>query len=627
MFRYLALLWHERNEADASTATSLLNRIVDVSPDLRISFECAGMTVLSNAVPGRVATGRCHLSGESGIVLGTLFRAPGLGEEASNARLTSLEQHASRLIVDSGGQELIDNYWGRYVAFINDPTRGAKLVIRDPMGGLPCFICKVGGVSVAFSCLEDCLSTGMFQFTLNWQHVAARVALGGWDMPDTGLQQCRELRPGRRMQLSRGREVQRELWSRSAVAARGTLDDLDLAADQLRAMTQSCTNSWASCYDSALVDISGGLDSSIVAACLARAPSKPRVTALKFHDAYTQPGETRRAQLVADHVGYELVDIDIQHQAIPVARLMAADLSVDLDLDVGVCEVLDARNHLARERGAAATFNGNPGDVLFGASTKEFGVLDYVHRHGFDNRVLKIALDVALMTDRSWWSMVAEGLRKPQPMSERDLAKITMEVRKLPSDRARQAVVEKIDLYCASAVAAGAPPGTSEFLSSFTRGMQYYNHFGTALKGGSAEPEPVYVLRSQPLVELCLRIPPYIKNAGGRERWVARQAFINAIPTQITSTFWKDPAPNCGQITLLQSMATFREFLNDGMLMKQHLLDEGKLREALAVGPVRRSAYPSEVHDYLIAELWVRRMSNALEKTRRSAEWPAVVHG
>lgn len=625
MLRYMALIWDEKREADARTVASLLNRILERSPDLRVSFECSGMKVLSNAEE-RMPTGRCHLSGESGIVLGTLFRVPDLGEAANNKRLTALQQRDSRLIVDSGGQELIDRYWGRYVAFVNDPTRGARMVIRDPMGGLPCFICKLHGVTVAFSCLEDCLGTGMFHFTLNWRHVAARVALGLWDVPDTGLQECLELRPGRRLRVSNGREVQSDLWSPLAVAARGTLDDLDLAAGQLRAMVQSCANSWASCYDNLLVDISGGLDSSIVAACLADAPSKPKVTALKFHDAYTRPGETRRAQLVADCTGYELVDVEIQHQPVPVHRLLAADLTVSLDYDVGVCEVLDAKNRVARECGATGTFNGNPGDVLFGASTKQFGVLDYVHRHGFDKHVLKIALDVALMTDRSWWSVLAEAIRKPLPMSQRDLATAVMAFRKLPGDRARQAVVENSDLYCAPARTADRAPGMSEFLSFFTRGMQYYNHFGTASKS-DVDPEPVYVLRSQPLVELCLRIPPYIKNAGGRERWVARQAFMNDIPTEITSTFWKDPAPNCSHIRLLQSLASFRELLNDGMLMKENLLDRRQLRDALAVGPVRRAAYPSEVHDYLIAELWVRRMTKAIERNRRPSMWPAVAHG
>lgn len=623
MFRYMAIVWNDRNEADAATAASLLNRIIEVSPDLRVSLACSGMKVLCNAQE-RVPTNRCRLAGDSGIVLGTLFRTPSLGKEAYNQRLATLQQIDTRLVLDSGGQELIDKYWGRYIAFLNDARRGAKMIIRDPMGGLPCFICKHYGVTVAFSSLEDCLRTGVFRFTLNWRHVAARVALGSWTVRETGLQECMELQPGHCFRISSDKATQTALWSALAVAARGQLDDINVAASSLRAMVQSCTNSWASCYDSLLTDISGGLDSAIVAACLARAPSKPTLTGVKFNDAYTQPGEARRARLVADRMGYELVDIKLQHKPTPIDRLLAADLTVNLELDVGVCEALDAKNKLAHEHGATGLFNGDPGDVLFGATTREFGAIDYVHHHGLDKRALKICLDVALMTDRSWWSVVAEAIKKPKPISTRDLAEATMAYRHLPADRPRQVMKENSELYHPITPVACRVRGMSEFISLFTGGAQYYNYFGTEANNIDADPEPVYILRSQPLVELCLRIPPHIKNAGGRERWVARLAFMNDLPPEITSTLWKDPAPNCTHVRLLRSMGSIREFLNDGMLVKEHMLDRRMLQDALTIGPVRRAADPSEVQDYLMAELWVRRMTRALASDRHSSARPSA---
>lgn len=621
MFRYVAVIWNDRNEADAVAAARLLKRMMSTSRDLRASFECPGMRVLCNARP-RTPSGPCHLSGESGVVLGTLFAAPLLMNDSYSTRLTALRQQDSHAIVGSAGRELVNKFWGRYVAFINDPRRDAKLVVRDPMGGLPCFVCKHQGVTVVFSHLGDCLSTGLLQFSLNWRHIAARVALGSWQLSETGLEGCMELHPGHSLRISKDGSNEIALWEPLAAAARDPLDDLNVAARNLRAMVQSCANSWASCYDNLLTDISGGLDSAIVAACLARAPSRPKVTALKF-SAQTASGETQRARLVADRLGYEFLDLELERRPIATTRLLSADPTANLELDVGVCEAVDAKMHLARERGAVGMFDGSPGDVLFGATTKEFGAIDYIHRHGLDKRALKVALDVALMTDRSWWDVISEALRKPKPMSARDLAAATMGYRHLPGEFARQIVDQKPDLISSMVPMSNGAPGILEFLTIFTGGAQFYNPFGSALRAFDADPEPVSILRSQPLVELCLRIPPYVKNAGARDRWVARLAFMDDLPTEITSTLWKDPAPNGTHERLLRSMESVRELLSDGILVKEKMLDQQKLRDALTFGAVRRPSFPSEVHDHIVAELWVRRMTRALEESRRP-EWPAA---
>lgn len=617
MFRYVTIIWNERDAAACSMAECIRERLSEVSRDLQTLFECPGIRVLST-LQGQRAADSCQLWNNTGVVLGTLFRTAAVGEGTNGIRLKSLDQHETQLVLDSSGKELVDRYWGRYVAFARDAQRGAKLIVRDPMGGLPCFVCEWHGVTVAFSCVIDCLRTGLFNFTLNWRHVAARVALGALPLRETGLEECMEVHSGSCLRIHGTKAVQTNLWSPTAIdSMQRPLEDINSAASCLKVVTQSCMNSWASCYEDVLLDVSGGLDSAIVAACLAKAPSRPRITAVKF-SAQPLPGETRRARRVASRLGFELVEIEVQYQPIAISRILTADPTVNLDLDVGVPELSDQKVSLAHERGALGIFNGDPGDVLFGASTKEFGARDYVHRHGFDIRALRIALDVALLTNRSWWSVLAEALKKPSPGATWVMPSLIMAHRQLAADHARQLVAQHSDLYTPRAETMDcSPPGTSEFLMPFRRGSTYYNPSRTVLRDIDTHPEPVYVLRSQPLVELCLRIPPYIKNAGGRDRWVARRAFWNDTPAEIASTLWKDPAPGATHGMLLRTMASVRELLSDGILMREKMLDRRKLEAALAPGPVRRTSFASEVHDYLIAELWVRRMTSALETSSR----------
>lgn len=58
----------------------------------------------------------------------------------------------------------------------------------------------------------------------------------------------------------------------------------------------------------------------------------------------------------------------------------------------------------------------------------------------------------------------------------------------------------------------------------------YYDPFERA-----AAPEGVRPQFSQPLVELCLRLPTYLLTRGGRGRALARRAFASELPPEISN--------------------------------------------------------------------------------------------
>jgi asparagine synthase (glutamine-hydrolysing) len=119
-------------------------------------------------------------------------------------------------------------------------------------------------------------------------------------------------------------------------------------------------------------------------------------------------------------------------------------------------------------------------------------------------------------------------------------------------------------------------------------------------------PEIVRPLFSQPLVELCLRIPLYVHLDGGRDRGLARRAFARDVPPAILDREWKDRAPRFQEELLKWNLAFVREMLLDGALNREGLLRKDELANSLSAMPIRNSVFPGEILDHLCVETWLR---------------------
>src|SRR4029078_4660956 len=101
----------------------------------------------------RVLSGR-----RRGGVFGRLCRrGKELQPQVPGAPIDAIE---SERMCDSGGQYLIDEYWGRYVAVLREGANQRVRVVRDPSGGLPCYIAFHRRVSCVFSDIEPYLALG-----------------------------------------------------------------------------------------------------------------------------------------------------------------------------------------------------------------------------------------------------------------------------------------------------------------------------------------------------------------------------------------------------------------------------------------------------------------------------------
>ncbi len=128
--------------------------------------------------------------------------------------------------------------------------------------------------------------------------------------------------------------------------------------------------------------------------------------------------------------------------------------------------------------------------------------------------------------------------------------------------------------------------------------------------GGATELERTSVLMSQPLMELCLRIPSYVWISGGRDRAIARRAFANVLPAEIVRRTQKGAIDRHNRRLLDENAAFIREMLLDGLMVNAGLLDREKL--ALYMSPDVSSAgyeYNEVLRQHLCTEVWLRRWS------------------
>src|SRR5262249_37010397 len=86
---------------------------------------------------------------------------------------------------------------------------------------------------------------------------------------------------------------------------------------------------------------------------------------------------------------------------------------------------------------------------------------------------------------------------------------------------------------------------------------------------------------SQPLIELCLRIPTYLNVDAGRSRAVARRAFSDVLAPEILSRTTKGTCGLWLKGAIDRNQRFIRDYLMDGLLVKKCVLDRRKLEAVL----------------------------------------------
>ena len=202
----------------------------------------------------------------------------------------------------SRGTSLVNEFWGRYVAFLHDAQAGESVCLRDPSGALTAFHWFSGVVDVVFSHPEELSKLRGCDWKIDWQYVARRLVHNRLQNAATGVVKVRQVNAGERLIITRQSRPYELCWDPRRIATTDPIHDARQAAQELREVTLSCVSSWSSCYKKIVHRLSGGLDSSIVGACLATTHGAADLVNLNLVTPTAEGDERQYAAKMAEHM-------------------------------------------------------------------------------------------------------------------------------------------------------------------------------------------------------------------------------------------------------------------------------------------------------------------------------------
>lgn len=575
MYRYIALLdGHSRNGRDDRIDDTLRR----IGLPHRLTLGNIDLYTAENTPVLPLASG--------GVLIGHVFPR----EQGATCATVDLAGLPSRhRLVDY----LIDRFWGEYLVLLPPAhDSDATTVLRDPSGGVDCVYALrerfiTADISIA-------VRSGLYRREIDWDFIRSNVVYPHHKAGATGLAGLRELLPGCQIHVSASTEAIEQAWSPwSFVAAPHRHRDRREAQAEVRRAVSSTVTRWADTDRSVLLELSGGLDSSIVAACLrdanAHAACCNLVTPVPGAD------ERRYASSMADRLGAELhietLGFDETHLDFPPPPHAVAPSTWFLQ------HAANALNEAIGARlGIHSFFSGGGGDTVFCYTRTAAPAADAFRERGTLAGIRAIR-DLAELHQCTFWRAGRLALRKrfapPKPPRKPDMSFL--------SAACAQATLEPHpwfdapdDALCGDRERIVDLAGTQVFRDGLARGAKWQMRMP---------------LLSQPVVEACLKVPSWMWIAEGRNRAVARDAFADALPPDILHRRSKGTFMNYAGAFYRRNKRRLRDYLLTGQLEAHGLLDSDALRQFFERDLAARDDRFMRIFDLCAIENWIRYQS------------------
>lgn len=557
--RYCAILGGQ----DPFAARRVLEERALGEAGMRRILSAPGLTIVSDAAAPLL------LSGGGGAILGPIH-----SREQGMPRMTAPGEEKSRTILRSRGDHLVAEFWGDYVAFLQGTQSRDTVIVRAPFGALQCLHLEHRGLHIFASDLAMLQASAHKRFEHDWTMLAVHLAAGGLRQKRSCVVGIEELLWGMRFTVSQDSIAAEPCWSPWHFTNRKhLLRDSGLAAVMLRDTALGCIAAQTRELKHLLVMLSGGLDSSILACCAAA--SGVPVTCLTLTTGDTIGDERHYAALVARALDVQLHEAALEVGHVDITRSQAAGL-VRPTARAFAQAMHHQKQRIAHAAGAQAVYDGGGGDNLFCFLQSVTPVADRLRMDGPSRGAWRTMRSMAQLAETS---VVTVGLRAAQRAWLRPPGwRWPLDSRFLTSDA----------LICANAMAhrwLAAPRDTLPGSAAHVALLITVENLLETTCGPVPERSP---LIAQPLVELCLSIPSWFWCAGGYNRAIARQAFAPMLPPEIA---WRRSkgAPDHFVAALYEANRTqLADFLADGLLASQGLLDRSAiLAELSRTSPIR----------------------------------------
>lgn len=479
---------------------------------------------------------------------------------------------ADRAVEDlSGVDDLLWSRWGGYVALELSQEQNLVRVLRDPSGAQPCWMARGDSADVFSNDVRLGLAlTGIANPSLSWEQVAATLLFPDLRGPATPVDSVDEVQPGtERRRSATERRWRTELrWSPWRFAGpTERIDDCDAATSLLRRQADHAVRCWSLRFRRPLVELSGGLDSSLVAAALVAAELPLHAVTL------VTPGpdgdERRYAAMVATSLGGTLREVAASADMVDLERSASANLPRPASR--AFAQAGDRLNvETARLCDADAFLSGGGGDNVFAYFHSALPAADRLLSAGPGANAWRTLADAAQLTRESIWQTGRQALarawtRRSLPLWRRDSSLLTAD-----------ATMAAMPGHPWLTPPIAALPGKHWHIRLL---ITIQNH----LEGFARDGLPmIFPLLAQPLVEHALRIPSWLWIDGGRDRALARRAFAGRLPKAILERRTKGGLDSLADAILSRHGAVLAGMLLDGWLASNGILDRAAVEQALS---------------------------------------------
>lgn len=503
-----------------------------------------------------------------------------IGEVHGDLPFESLAVEASAL-----ASRLAQFTWGRYVALFLSPAGELVGVYRDASGALECAVRTwAGGLAVSSDLpaeLEDRLPAP----TIRWPALAEVLIDPSLLSTADLLDGVRTVAPGVFFRTGDG-PVQ--IWSPRGALARDPVD-----APGLRSVLDGVVAEMARGRRRVLAEVSGGLDSAIVAASARAAGCVDVLDLVNVFGPYPEADERPYARAVAKVLGCDLREIARPEPQAGSALVLDHPRTLRPSLN-RMDRVYDQlQDELARDLGMDAILTGKGGDVAFvqTASTAQLG--DLILAKGYGALFDPLGMTLARRLRRSVWRIARAGVAsahrpwRPHPADNLLLSGDVRGLRPDPHPWLR-------DLDTVS-------PAKRQQIVGFTLNLGLW-----AASRRSSRATLLHPLLTQPMMEACLATPVQVLTGGGHDRRLARQAFADRLPGAVLDRRSK------GELSVYYGRAIgvgrqgLRDHLLGGLLAREGLIDPVQVEAALQIEHLIWQGGYIELMTLGLMESWAR---------------------
>lgn len=477
--------------------------------------------------------------------------------------------------------------WGDFVALCRS---GVSVQVLRPVGGaLGAFMQRRGNIAQIASDIDELVTD---RPAIDWSALAQHLAFPSLRGRQTGLAGITEILGGTKVTLF-DETPPHVFWSpwtftQPAFEYRST-DEAEIA---IRAtITDVVAKCVAPTTAPVLLELSGGVDSSILAAAL-QAAARP-FAAINLVTPDKEGDERVYARLVAEALGADLTECSV-----PMHVDLLASPRRRLSLP-GIPAMLRPADRmlatLAKARGASAFMSGSGGDCVFATPHSATPAADVFRRYGPGRRFARTVVNLATVYRASVWATGRRAwhfIRNPNWHASPLRSTTFLEPEHCP---------DRPQWHPWLDAPSSVPPGKQAHVRAIGAALAHIDGFERQ------QTAPIlFPLLARPVIEACLRAPSWMWVEGGVTRAIARRAFADRLPPEV---IWRRSKGGMDAYCYRNFDACrpmLRPFLLDGHLARTGLLATTEIDAFLAEPPREHDVRFYRLLPIIDAEAWAR---------------------